>query len=116
VRLPRLRFTVRRMLATAAITGAVLGGAAWCARMQRLARIYQARASYHATLGWERRGMVGMWRRGGPQVPGVTHQEAESVAEWLVRTGPYHEAMRRKWEEASQYPWISVAPDPPEPE
>jgi hypothetical protein len=31
------------------------------------------------------------------------------------RRGAYHAAMFRKWERASDYAWLPVEPDPPEP-
>lgn len=31
------------------------------------------------------------------------------------RLAAYHAAMKSKWERASRYPWLPVAPDPPQP-
>ena len=34
---------------------------------------------------------------------------------WRPRAD-YHGTMRRKYERAARYPWLAVAPDPPEPQ
>jgi hypothetical protein len=33
----------------------------------------------------------------------------------VPESAKYHEAMSRKYEHAARYPWLPVAPDPPEP-
>jgi len=32
------------------------------------------------------------------------------------RKAAYHAAMLRKWKRASDYPWLPIKPDPPEPD
>jgi hypothetical protein len=36
-------------------------------------------------------------------------------ADSLRRRSEYHRRLRRKYERAARYPWLPVAPDPPEP-
>jgi hypothetical protein len=53
-----------------------------------------------------------------PQFPymSITYREWESLSRRLPRLGPYYAAMRKNYEFAERYPWLPVAPDPPEPE
>jgi hypothetical protein len=44
MRLPRLRFTVRRLMVVVAIAGLVMGGGIWGYRMWRLSEYYAAEA------------------------------------------------------------------------
>ncbi len=48
MRLPRVRFTVRRMMVATAVLAISLFSGIWLARMGRLAGIYEQRALYHA--------------------------------------------------------------------
>jgi hypothetical protein len=53
------------------------------------------------------------------QIASNTEAQAaiERAAERKNRTrARYHDALRLKYERASRYPWISVGPDPAEPE
>jgi hypothetical protein len=89
MRLPRMRLTVRVMMAAVAIAGLSLGiGSA----MQRRVALFRQKAAQEAFL-------LGSQRRPLPE-----------------RKVPHHEALRRKYERAAGYPWLPVEPDPPEPE
>ncbi len=108
------RLTMRRLIGAVAIAGVTMG----VATMPQRISIRETKASFHATRAAEQRAIVADWRKGegSGRIFNVTQQEAEAVAEWLDRSIPYHEAMRWKWEEAARYPWLTVEPDPPEPE
>jgi hypothetical protein len=86
--LPRVRFTVRRMMVAVAAVAA-------CSAIVHL---------------------VALSRR----------YERESMVHWLLRMVfevegnnrcvAYHERMGEKYDRAARYPFLPVAPDPPEPE
>jgi len=117
MRIPRVRFTVRRMMIAVAVVGIMLG----TEKLWRAHVLYAERASYHAGLRthflqspasvayWEQRwtsqreGLKGSysWPDGPPFVTAIA---------------AYHDRLRAKWERASRLPWLPVAPDPPEPE
>jgi hypothetical protein len=116
MRLPRVTFTVRRMMvamAVAALTFAIL-------RFWAVRQLYLEKAGHHAgfralvlrspeTIAyWEsrwtsqREGMPARypWPGGPPFVPAMAK---------------YHDAMRIKYERAARYPWLPIEPDPPKP-
>jgi hypothetical protein len=91
VKRPRVRFTLRRMVVGIAILGLAFGVTSWLQRMRGRAISYQSMADRHAKL------MV----RG-------SHNSTARMR--------HHLTLRDKYEEAARYPWLPVAPDPPEPE
>ena len=88
--MPRFQFTVRRMMVAVAIVGVVLGGAEMIRRRRTdfIVRSTQWRWSENVAL------------RG--RAP--------------VRFVYYSRRLAEKYEHAARYPWLPVAPDPPEPE
>jgi hypothetical protein len=90
--MPRFRFTVRRMMVAVAVVAVLLAMAVTLShrrsRFESLRDYHASRAPY-VWLG----PMGTLWERQG---------------EW-------HWAMKRKYERAARYPWLPVAPDPPEP-
>ena len=86
--LPRVRFTVRRMMVATAIAGLVLGLGGRHAQFRRIAEFHSAK---YRKLAY------------GSQI----------VRVFKIR---WHAAMAEKYAHASRYPFLPVAPDPPEPE
>jgi hypothetical protein len=109
MRLPRLRFTVRRMMIAVAIAGIV----AWGVKLRRFAASYRARADI-----CERR-ELSVWR--GCYFDFVSRTEEERVlrhaedyaAQKLMADHYAH--MQAKYDRAARYPWLPVASDPPLP-
>ena len=101
MRLPRM--TTRRWIVAVAVIGLMLGGTIEAYRLAyRLRRRYDDfldRAQWHSgfVFDWNAR-----WRK----------NESDAT----VRRINYHAEMARKYEHAARYPWLPVAPDPPEPE
>jgi hypothetical protein len=93
VRLPRVRFTVRRLMVAVAVVGITLGALAAC--RSRSARFREIRDRHRAAM------IVGF------EAPGEAAPAAR--LDW-------HRAIERKYEYAARHPWLPVAPDPPEPE
>jgi len=96
--MPRLRFTVRRMMIAVAIVAALLG---WLgerrARFLRLSAHYGRLAKSYLDL------------QPDPQ-PG----EYPDATGW--RQIIWSWGLRSKYERAARYPWLPIAPDPPEPD
>jgi hypothetical protein len=96
MRLPRLRFTVRRLLLVVAV--AACGG--WGVKLWRLSREYAEIAKMHRE--WE---PTFRW------LP----DKSLWLAEYSISREHYHDPIARKYERAARYPWLHVEPDPPEP-
>ncbi len=102
-RVPRMRFTVRRMMGAVAIVALLL---AW---VQMRRRFDERRASFedqsviHAAHEILQRG-------GGADVfSGIGEIKPNA------RRAAYHARMRQKYERAARYPWLPIEPDPPPP-
>jgi hypothetical protein len=93
MRLPRPRFTVRRLMAAVAVVGLMLGSSTWLGR--RAASFREAAISHRAQA-----------QHAGGSLSPITGKL------W----GRYNEAMADKYEQAARHPWLPVAPDPPEPQ
>ena len=103
MRFPRVRFTVRWMMVAVAVVGIGLPAlAAWARRDERFLNS-SLRALDHTlrAIGYRTGDSGGST---GPRM------------EINLRRAAYHDALARKYEWASRYPWILVWPDPPEPE
>ena len=96
MRLPRFRFTVRRMMIAVAIVGVTIGVLA----VRRSAFLRRA-DHYHRVS----RSYIALQL---PTPPG----EFPDASYWrqIIWAGK----MRAKYERAARYPWLPVAPDPPE--
>jgi hypothetical protein len=93
MKLPRPRFTVRRMMVAVAIAGAFLAGLALGERREH----YNLMARNHAAAGEYFRSIAGTSPTG-------------FAARIALR-----DELKRKWENAARYPWFPVTPDPPDP-
>lgn len=106
MRLARFRFTVRRLMVVVATVAVVLGlGGMWMRRERYvgLAHAYSLQeqvARDHPGLSQ----VTKMDRRGKVLL--------NAFPDKLAR----YTRMRAKYEHAARYPWLHVAPDPPEPE
>jgi hypothetical protein len=95
MRMPRVRFTVRRMLVTVAILGVLLGIAAWGAKLHRLSRHYIDVSNYY--------------------------EQHLDTHQWTAARDPermrkYDTEMMLKYRALGLTPWLPVEPDPPKPE
>jgi hypothetical protein len=115
MRWPRL--TIRRLMAAMALIGIIIGGV----QFFRLRRHYLDRADDHARMAayfvsspesilyWEARWSAQFegkrppypWSSGPPYVAAIV---------------AHHTSMKAKYEYAARYPWLTVEPDPSEPE
>ncbi len=108
------RFTVRRLMVAVAIAGLLLAGFNEFKRLQRQAGFYRDRAREHAEMVETLQSFVGK--------PGMSRLDCSPGPG--LRSVPYpiqavieHESrLKRKYERAARYPWLSVEPDPALPE
>jgi hypothetical protein len=100
--LPRVRFTVRRMMVAVAIVAIGLPPGMACARRRERSSDHAFRMLDHSIRAMEYNGTPTCF-------PG-------SRVEINPRKAAHHEALARKYEWALRYPFLPVWPDPPEPE
>lgn len=93
----RPRFTVRRLMVAVAALALVL--AVWAGQQRRKAR-FERLWRYHDGLTGTR--YIKSYDPGTPR--------------FRTAKGRWHYALALKYAEAARYPWLPVAPDPPEPE
>ncbi len=104
MRLPRM--TTRRLMVAVAVVAIALGIGVITMRMSRTAQIYRQKAAALA------RAEVSLIKL----IPEVERNGEDP--EWLEvfrRRLVYAAAMKKKYEDASRYPWLPVEPDPPRP-
>jgi hypothetical protein len=88
MRPPRVRFTMRRMMVAVAVLAVLIA----VARYRALSKVYWKRLTEHSLL--------------------TLMCEADGDTSAAAR----HDALSHKYWYAWKYPWLPVAPDPPEPE
>jgi hypothetical protein len=104
--LPCVRFTIRQIMVAVLAVALLMAVRIETERMSWQSLDYQLRSFDHRISAADCDG-----RRVGPclslfGVPSTVHNP---------RKVAYHTAMALKWTEAAKYPWLPVAPDPPEP-
>jgi hypothetical protein len=105
MRLPRVQFTVRTMMAAVAIAGLVFAFAGAVREMWRRQVEYEVRSLAHSIAAYPHR--YGAWPEGR-----VPLWPARPLPQPDARKLAYHDAMSRKWSEAARHPWLSIEPDP----
>jgi hypothetical protein len=112
MRFPRPRLTVRRLMIAVAVLALLTGVIAMLIQSER----HRQRAVYHAKMELETRHLINFYQ--GDLVLQRGENRADYPAKLVLFTARnlYHSEMKRKWEDAAHHPWLSVAPDPPEPE
>src|SRR5437588_634616 len=113
MRLPRM--TTRRWMIAVGISALVIGGTVLSARLTRRHDHFVSRAQDHAWKeamadAWAKRVRAYWEGRGG--IRGQARLETLVARVPLVKA--YHGALARKYRHAARYPWLPVAPDPPE--
>ena len=110
MRVPRLRFTVRRMMVAVAVVAAVLAVSPF---PQRYAN-YHRKALEHARLVGVSRENAKVHLAAWPEHPEVRALLEASAAEW-ERLAAWHADLAQKYSNAASRPWESVPLDPREP-
>jgi hypothetical protein len=139
MKLPRVRFTVRRLMVAVAVVALAIYGTIlwrWSTEFRRLAlgaeyqeRIYGEHYEIlNAFLG--EAGGITRYSEGEPP-PAVLNLDASMLSEEektplrpeiaikaarMLRITRHYEQLKFKYRHAARYPWLPVPPDPPEPE
>jgi hypothetical protein len=116
MRLPRM--TTRRWMIAVAVVALLIGAAvAIDRRSKRFARL----AASHADVAMEHFSTVMAFGGDPPPLQEIEKYPpaAQGPVRYLHRAKTlmlYHRALKEKYDRAARYPWLSVEPDPPEPE
>jgi len=132
---PRVRFTVRRLMIAVAIVALILGAELTrrrSAQFRLLARSYASAAEFDGlileggttTFRLEDGQIREVHGSSSIRIPtdegGLVESAIDPTPGYdedrLRRRAEYHDFLRRKYDRAARYPWLPVAPDPPEPE
>jgi hypothetical protein len=114
MRLPRPRFTVRRLMIAVAIVAIFLGVWLWAERR---------RARLDALASWHDRQVVCVFKGYiGPDDEIIWEPTSRPlkmgdppVSLRQQRISTWHRQFAQKYWRAARYPWLPVEPDPPEP-
>lgn len=119
MRLPRIRMTTRRWVAAVAVIGLMIGlmiGGGVRLKQRGDYLLSLARSHQKEVASSTARGEALKSRLGGTS--GMSDEEIMHLYrtyERMMDRADHHAAMARKYERAARYPWLPVAPDPPEP-
>jgi hypothetical protein len=118
--MPRLRFTVRRMLIAVAIVAILCGGGVQIRRAIAFSQLASSHTSFglfwHSQEQWHRQFARSILESDRPRLSENDAAEQTEQAEKSKVLADYHAAMKAKYEAAARRPWLSVEPDPPRPE
>jgi hypothetical protein len=127
------------MMVVVAIVALTLGATVWGIKMRRLTSSNAIIARMHLQLETRHRGDEAMWLRAtqqiekleeerdqaGPHLDEDTYADSEwanhhlqrlsEAAERSRRLADHHAALKRKYERAARYPWLTIERGPPEP-
>ena len=107
MRLPLVRFTVRRMMVGVAITAALMGVSRWIVEMRTRSAEYKRRA-WDFSWMTARSGSL-IRTRDGRWVNGYDDENDWLLDAWACK-------LAEKYWRLSDRPWLPVEPDPPPPE
>jgi hypothetical protein len=103
MRMPRFLFTLKRMMVAVAVVALAIAAVRWERSMEALSADYSQHALAHrAKVADDHFAML-------------RTSSDPRAAELFERRKAYRRAMAEKWNRAALYPWVPVAPDPPEP-
>jgi hypothetical protein len=112
MRLPRFRFTVRRLMVAMAIVALLLGGGI----LGRRSLDYRRLAAFHEQMEQRKERAV----RGIEILARAANDPADAAAArrdaaYEAQIGRHHAALKAKYLRAASRPWLPVPPDPPPP-
>ena len=102
---PRRGFTLGTLMALVLIAGVAAG----FVRLAWVARRYDQRVAYHDRRRAQAGGIKGLSWDG-------SHWVLRPAFRPNIRRAAYHTEMALKYAQAARHPWMTVVPDPPEPE
>jgi hypothetical protein len=101
MRIPSVRFSLRRMMVALAVVALMLR----VGQLVSLSNIYRSKAN-------ECRGKAREWEL---ELRNPAHIGQVEHCNWMQRVALYYQALTRKYEHASSRPWEAIIPDPPRP-
>jgi hypothetical protein len=115
MRLPRVRFTVRRLMIAVAIVALALGIFAECVRLSRKSASFRTQAEACSGIEETLRMIIAA---SGPDTPvDVSPGPGMPSRRFTAMVVAEHQAaLKLKYERAARRPWLPVEPDPPEPQ
>ncbi len=121
MRLPRVQFTIRRMMLTVLVVASALACGREIPAVLRQREEYHRRARMWAWYEEQERGFIRdvpytLKGLGNSPNDRAYRLVLEARLQHAQRRLPYFLTLRRKYELAALMPWSSVPPDPPEPE
>ena len=126
MKLPRVRFTVRRMMVAVAVVAVALTLDTMRNRAFTFRRIAEKhawredafRSGARAILDYQRRLRIGELGEFEPRPvhPDKPNMSFDEMAEDSEQRAGYYARLVAKYRRAARHPWLPVAPDPPEPE
>ena len=108
MRIPRVRFTVRRQMVAVAVVGLFMGASLWVVEMRTRSAAYRKRALEQLGMMTSAAAGSGTLTRDGRPVSIYDNEN-----DWL-RDAWVSELAEKYWR-LSYYPWLPVAPGPPPP-
>src|SRR4051812_4169586 len=113
--LPRMRFTVRRIMGAVAAVAVLLGLYGGFLHLARRAEGFRRLAHVHADEEAFLREIIAISGEGASVdfFPGLALPSRRVTARAVA---DLHASLKWKYERAARFPWLPVAPDPPEPE
>lgn len=110
MRLPRFRFTLRWLMVAVAIAAVAFGIDRYVERAIELGWEYQAIADSHV-----RDEKMFKYQAINSRLSIAHDVKPEYPPEYYDRKAKHYTDLRAKYARAARYPWLPVAPDPPEP-
>ena len=98
----KLRITIRKLMILIAVVAVIVFGFV----LRKKSYDYQALAERHDEISWHFASIDEASMASSAHLPITSHR---------IEAAAYHQRMKAKYERAARYPWLPVAPDPPEP-
>jgi hypothetical protein len=115
MRLPRMRFTVRRLMIAVAFLALFLGGWVWMER--KSARFSDLANWHHSQITCIFDGCMGADGEFVYEATSLPQRDGDPpVSLRQQRIDTWHRQISMKYWAAARRPWLPVEPDPPEPE
>jgi hypothetical protein len=129
MKMPRVRFTVRRLMIAVAVVAVLLFGGMQGRRVYRNYRLYSSHSAHYGTLEAiclrnlpaHRKQLESILDLTKDEAPGIDLQTYDSykhikdILDRAERRGEYYGRLKIKYERAAHRPWLPVEPDEPRP-
>ena len=114
MRFPRM--TMRRWIVAVVVIGTMIGGGVLVIRQRRDYFLYLAQSHHKEEASSMARGTALKSRLSSTSEMSTEIGQLYRDYDRMMDRVNHHAALAHKYENAARYPWLSVEPDPPEPE